>query len=71
MSRCRACDSRLTPFELTRKIIHEDNKVEYLDTCSKCYNASPLPKTTNIVERYDLLHEVDITEEMEDTLEEE
>ena len=68
MSRCLSCNVKLTPFELTRKIKYEDNKVEYIDMCNKCYFESGLEELVVVVERYDLIHETDLKPEETDEL---
>jgi len=48
MSRCKACDTIMTSFELTRK--YQDNT--YVDLCNKCFKLSNYSKP--VKERNDL-----------------
>jgi hypothetical protein len=66
--RCKACDKNLTSFESTRKIVYEDDSVEYIDLCNHCYKTIEIEEIADVVNRYDLLHEVDIESTYDDTL---
>jgi hypothetical protein len=57
--RCASCDKNLNDFESTRKIVREDNSVHYPDLCNNCFKISGLSHN-NVIERHDLLHEVDV-----------
>ena len=48
MSRCKACDTIMTSFELTRK--YSDNT--YVDLCNKCFKLSNYK--SSVKERNDL-----------------
>jgi hypothetical protein len=67
MSHCIACDKNLSDFEATRKIIHDDGKIEYPDLCNKCFKESELEGQVTIVERSDLSHEIDISDDEMDS----
>lgn len=58
--KCVCCDKLLSDFEATRKIVREDNSVYYPDMCNNCFKLSALSSKHNVVERYDLIHEIDI-----------
>ena len=60
MSRCRCCDKKLTPFELTRK---DSVTKTYLDMCNVCFKASGLDKVLPVDIRNDLSSIEDITDE--------
>jgi len=67
MTHCVACDKNLSDFESTRKIEHDNGSVEYLDLCNGCFKVSGLTVGYNIIERNDLSHEDDISnDEWED-----
>ena len=40
MSRCRACNRRLTDQELQRRLKYSDGRWEYADMCSYCLSVS-------------------------------
>lgn len=63
MTRCVACDANLNDFESTRKIIYEDGKIEYPDLCNTCYKETGLGEETVVIERHDLNHTEDITDD--------
>ncbi len=54
MPRCYACDSNLSNYESTRKIVHTDGSVSYPDLCNRCYNSTDLASFTQVIERHDL-----------------
>ena len=56
MSRCKACDTIMSSFELTRKYAESG---EYIDLCNHCFKT--IANEVPVIERYDLQHE-----EMED-----
>ena len=60
---CKACDKNMSDFESTRKIIHNDGKIEYPDLCNTCFKESGISNSINVVERSDLSHEIDISED--------
>lgn len=64
MTRCVACNKLLSDFESTRKIEREDGTSDYPDLCNKCFKSSELAEYVPIVERSDLQHEEDITDEL-------
>lgn len=66
--RCVSCDKKLSSFESTRKIVQEDGSVSYPDLCNNCFKASGIASST-VVERYDLIHELDIDSSPEFDLE--
>jgi hypothetical protein len=61
--KCRCCDKPLSNFESTRKIVYPDEKVEYVDLCNYCYYSTDLQEIATVVERYDLMHEIDVKPE--------
>lgn len=63
MSRCYACDKKLSEFELTRKIVRPNGSISYPDLCNKCFNESNLAQEADIVERIDLKNSNDDYEE--------
>lgn len=63
MSRCIACDKKLSAFESTRKTIDNLGNFRYLDLCNTCFKESRLSKEIPIIERTDLPRDVDIDEE--------
>lgn len=65
MSRCIACDANLSNFESTRKIIHITGKIEYPDLCNTCFKVSGLGSQVNVIERSDLSHDMDISDDGE------
>ena len=58
MSRCKACDSIMTSFELTRKYAESG---AYVDLCNHCFGT--IAHEVPVIERPDLLHD---TLEVED-----
>ena len=63
MSRCIACDKKLSAFESTRKTINELGNFRYLDLCNACFKESGLSKEIPVIERTDLPRDIDIDEE--------
>lgn len=53
MSRCKACDTKLSEFELTRKYA---NTQEYVDLCNHCFKT--IEHEVAVEERQDLYHEL-------------
>jgi len=55
--RCKACDTELTDFEATRKIVNKDGTIEYPDLCDSngCFDASGIANQMVTVERKDLI----------------
>ena len=64
--RCFACDTLLTDFESTRKIVREDGTIEYPDLCNECFASSGLDDVSSVFVREDLQTE---ESNMEDTAE--
>lgn len=54
MSRCRACDRKMTEYEMTRKFVESGT---YVDLCNKCYHAGEYPP---VKDRPDLLRTEDV-----------
>ena len=61
MSRCKACDKKMSEFELTRKYAGTNR---YVDLCNKCF--SSIASEVIVQERDDLRHEG--SEENNDTV---
>lgn len=60
--RCKACNSGMSDFEATRKIVTDSGKIEYPDLCNRCFKESGLGDIFPVVERHDLSHDYDVDE---------
>lgn len=52
MSRCKACDKKMSEFELTRKYAGTQ---QYVDLCNDCFDS--IKREVVVEERQDLYHE--------------
>lgn len=65
--RCRACDAKLTDFEMTRKVRSPcQEKFEYLDLCHHCFSLGDFEEF-DVLDREDL-GEIYYGEEQEEYL---